>query len=87
MATKTPASDLQTRFPRLAERLPDGFVNGVNVVYAGWRRLGYFKYLIAAVVMWFIPDLLEAEVLPILEARFGTTVLFESLRTVFSRLF
>jgi branched-chain amino acid transport system permease protein len=78
MATKTPASDLQTRFPRLAGRLPEGFVNGANVVYSGWRRLGYFKYLIAAVIMYFIPTLLEAEFLPILKGSFGTTVLFDT---------
>ena len=80
MATNAPASDFRTyleqRFPRLSERLPDGFVNNFNVVFVGWRRLGYFKYLLAAVIMWYIPSLQEQDWLPALQDSFGQTVLF-----------
>ncbi|MDQ4124318.1 MAG: branched-chain amino acid ABC transporter permease [Actinomycetota bacterium] len=80
MATKAPASDLRTylddRFPRLSRSLPEGFVSAANVVYVGWRRLGYLKYLLAAVIMWFLPTFLEGGYLPVLEGSFGVTVLF-----------
>jgi branched-chain amino acid transport system permease protein len=82
MATNTPSSDLRTylndRYPRLSDRLPDGFVSSANVVFVGWRRLGYLKYLLAALIMYFIPTLLEAEVLPFLQGSFGTTILFNT---------
>ena len=80
MATKAPTSDfrsyLDERFPRLSNRLPDGFVSPANVVFIGWRRLGYFKYLLAAVLMWFIPLIQEQEWMPALQGSFGTTVVF-----------
>ncbi|HEV2754589.1 MAG TPA: hypothetical protein VG318_02275 [Actinomycetota bacterium] len=77
---KAPTSDLRTylesNYPRTAERLPDGFVSAANVAFVGWRRMGYFRYLLAAALMWFIPTLMEAEVLPVLGGNFGITVLF-----------
>ncbi|HEX2296190.1 MAG TPA: branched-chain amino acid ABC transporter permease [Actinomycetota bacterium] len=80
MATKAGASDFRTyldeRFPRLSGRLPEGFVNSANVVFVGWRRLGYFKYLLAGVLMWYIPELLERDWMPLLQGNFGITVLF-----------
>jgi branched-chain amino acid transport system permease protein len=78
--SKAPSSDLrthlQTNYPRTAERLPDGLMNAGNVAFVGWRRMGYFRYLVAAILMWFIPTLMEAEVLPVLGGNFGITVLF-----------
>ncbi|HYO60948.1 MAG TPA: hypothetical protein VEU29_03515 [Actinomycetota bacterium] len=47
-----------------------------NVLVDGWRKLGYFKYLLAAVIMWFIPLLQEQEWMPALQGTFGQTVLF-----------
>ncbi len=77
---RAPVSDLRSyldgNFPRLSRRLPEGFVNTANVAFVGWRRMGYFRYLLAAVLMWFIPTLMEAEVLPILGGGFGVSVLF-----------
>ena len=79
---KAPTSDLRTyldrQFPRLSGRLPDGFVKNANPVFVGWRRMGYFRYLLAAVLMYFIPDILESNALPILGGRFGVTVLFDT---------
>jgi branched-chain amino acid transport system permease protein len=78
--SKAPTTDLRTyldsNFPRLSQRLPDGFVSSGNVVFRGWRMMGYFRYLVAAILMWFIPNLMEAEVLPVLGGGFGITVLF-----------
>lgn len=80
MALKAPTSDLRTyldeHFPRASRRLPDGVVSSANVVFVGWRKLGYFKYLLAAVLMWFIPTLLEQDFMPLLKGNFGITVLF-----------
>jgi branched-chain amino acid transport system permease protein len=49
-----------------------------NVLVDGWRKLGYAKYLLAALIMYFIPNVLEAGVLPVLEGSFGVTVLFNT---------
>ncbi|MDQ3953178.1 MAG: branched-chain amino acid ABC transporter permease [Actinomycetota bacterium] len=77
---KAPTSDfrsyLDSNFPRLSQRLPDGFVSGANVAFVGWRRMGYFRYLFAAVLMWFIPELLGRDWFPLLQGNFGITVLF-----------
>ncbi|MDQ4024516.1 MAG: branched-chain amino acid ABC transporter permease, partial [Actinomycetota bacterium] len=77
---KTPTSDLRsyldTNFPRLSQRLPDGVVGGANIAFVGWRRMGYFRYLFAAILMWFIPALLEQDWFPVLQGGLGTTVLF-----------
>src|SRR5688500_2676382 len=80
MATKAPSSDLRSyldqRFPRTSERLPDGFVSGANVIFVGWRKLGYLKYLLAAVIMWYIPLLQDQDWMPFLQGSFGQTILF-----------
>jgi branched-chain amino acid transport system permease protein len=77
---KAPASDFRTyldsNYPRLAQRLPEGFVNGANVVFQGWRAIGYFRYLIAAILMFFIPELMKQDWFPLLQGNFGVTVLF-----------
>jgi branched-chain amino acid transport system permease protein len=78
--SKAPSSDLkthlETNYPRTANALPDGLMNAGNVAFVGWRRMGYFRYLVAAAIMWFIPTLLDAEILPVLGGNFGITVLF-----------
>ena len=78
--SKAPTTDLKTyldsNYPRLSQRLPDGVISSGNVVFRGWRAMGYFRYLVAAILMWFIPNLMEAEVLPVLGGGFGITVLF-----------
>ncbi|MFN2588860.1 MAG: branched-chain amino acid ABC transporter permease [Actinomycetota bacterium] len=77
---KAPTSDLRTylesNYPRTAARLPEGVVNAGNVVFVGWRRIGYFRYLIAAVLMFFIPELMDQDWFPLLQGNFGITVLF-----------
>ncbi|MDQ3982227.1 MAG: branched-chain amino acid ABC transporter permease [Actinomycetota bacterium] len=79
---KAPTSDLRSyldaNFPRLSQRLPDGVVAGANVPFMGWRRMGYFRYLFAAILMWFIPALMEKDWFPLLQGTFGTTVLFNT---------
>ncbi len=69
---------LDDHFPRISGRLPDSVVKPLNVFYRGWDRLGYFRYLVAAILMFFIPNVLESGRLPVLEGRFGITVLFDT---------
>ncbi|MDQ3916753.1 MAG: branched-chain amino acid ABC transporter permease [Actinomycetota bacterium] len=77
---KAPTSDLRTylesNYPRTANALPDGLLDAGNVVFVGWRRIGYFRYLVAAFLMWWIPWLMDNDVLPVLQGNFGITVLF-----------
>lgn len=80
MATRVRARDLREeldrKVPRLSRSLPDNVVGPLNVVWSGWQRLGYFRYLIAAAFMWVIPVAMEEEWLPVLQGGFGTNVLF-----------
>ena len=82
MAVKTQHLSERLRdFPRLARALPDGAIDSLNVVYRGWQILShyYITYLLAAVVMFFIPHLMELEGLPEgfpLQGSYGTNVLF-----------
>ena len=82
MAVKTQhLRDRLRDFPRLARAIPDGAIDSLNVVYRGWQILShdYITYLLAAVVMFFIPHLMEIEGLPEwfpLSGGFGTSVLF-----------
>ena len=71
-------SHLDANFPRLSKGLSDGVVAVANVPFVGWRRIGYFRYLFAAVFMWFIPALMEKDWFPFLQGTFGTTVLFNT---------
>jgi branched-chain amino acid transport system permease protein len=78
----TPAAEFRTyldrRFPRMSPRLPDGVVNPLGIVYRGWQRLGYFRYLVAALVMIAIPFLINSGAVPYLEGAAGNTVLFRT---------
>ena len=68
-------------FPRISRMIPDGAVDKLNVPYRGWQVLShyYITYLLAAVVMFFIPVIMDLEGLPEwfpLSGGFGTNVLF-----------
>ena len=80
MATKTAGLDLRAHlsrnYPKLAPRLPDGVVAPMEAVWRVWRRIGYFRYLVAALLMAVIPFLLKADVLPVLSGLAGVEVLF-----------
>lgn len=69
-------SHLDRNYPRLSEKLPDGFVTPANVAWRGWRRMGYFRYLIAAALMAVIPYLMDNDIFPILQGGYGINVLF-----------
>lgn len=73
---------LDREYPRTSNALPDGVVEVLAAIRHGWKRIGYFKYLVIAVVMWWIPVIMDSGILegiPIIEALdggFGTNVLF-----------
>ncbi len=75
-----PAGDLRShldrRYPNISARLPDAIVDPLNVGWRGWNRLGYFRYLLAAALMWMIPIAMEKEWIPVLQGGFGIDVLF-----------
>ena len=49
---------------------------GAQVLKRGWNRLGYARYLVAAMVMWFVPSLMSEGYFPYLTGGYGTQVLF-----------
>ena len=73
---------LDNEYPRTSKALPDPIVSVFGVIRDTWRRIGYFRYLVIAIGMYFIPVLMDEGALvgiPILEALdggFGTNVLF-----------
>ncbi len=69
-------SHLDRNYPRLSQRLPDAVVAPSNIAWRGWRRLGYFRYLIAAALMGVIPWLMDNDYFPILQGGYGINVLF-----------
>ena len=69
---------LTRNYPRTAERMPDGALGVIGPVWTFWRKMGYFRYLLAAIIMWFIPVWLEEGYLPILQGGFGVDVLFNT---------
>lgn len=79
-ATKTRAEDLRPyldrNYPRLSQKLPDAVVRPANVAWRGWRRMGYFRYLVAAVLMATIPWLMDNDIFPILQGGYGINILF-----------
>lgn len=81
MASRAPVQeDLRTyldrNYPRLSSKLPDGVVGPGNIAWRGWRRMGYFRYLIAAAFMAIIPYLMDNDIFPILQGGYGINVLF-----------
>lgn len=69
-------SYLDRNYPKLSQKLPNGFVSPANVAWRGWRRMGYFRYLIAAALMATIPWLMDNDIFPILQGGYGINVLF-----------
>jgi branched-chain amino acid transport system permease protein len=73
---------LDSEYPRVSKALPDGVVAPLGVIRDSWKRIGYWRYLLLAIMMWFIPVLMDAdfiEHIPILEylaGGFGKSVLF-----------
>jgi branched-chain amino acid transport system permease protein len=69
---------LERTFPRLANTIPDGAIDTLNVPYQGWKTISryYINYLIAAALMALIPVLMERDMFPILTGGFGIQVLF-----------
>ena len=82
MAVKTQhLRERLSAFPRLSRAIPEGTVDTLNVPYRGWQILShyYLTYILAAVVMFFIPLFMEIDGLPEsfpLQGGFGTNVLF-----------
>ena len=69
-------SKLDETVPRISKRLPDAVIGPLEVVWRGWNRIGYFRYLVAALFMAGIPVALDRGWLPVLEGGFGVQVLF-----------
>ncbi|MGH2808064.1 MAG: branched-chain amino acid ABC transporter permease [Actinomycetota bacterium] len=69
---------LQRTTPRLANVLPDGAIDTLNVPYQGWKTISryYINYVIAAALMASIPYLMENDLFPVLQGGFGVQVLF-----------
>ena len=81
MASRAPVQeDLRTyldrNYPRVSAKLPDAVVGPGNIAWRGWRRMGYFRYLIAAALMATIPYLMDNDIFPILQGGYGINVLF-----------
>jgi len=75
-APETLRSHLDRNYPRLSQKLPDTFVTPANVAFQGWRKLGYFRYLLAAILMATIPYLMDNDIFPILQGGYGINILF-----------
>lgn len=67
---------LDRNYPKMSGRMPDGVVGPLEKLWKGWVKLGYFRYLLMGVLMYFIPVLMEADLIPYLQGGFGTNVLF-----------
>ena len=67
---------LDENYPRVSKQLPSGVVAALNVIWIGWKRLGWTRYIVIAVLMWFVPVAMEADLVPYLSGGFGTSVLF-----------
>lgn len=69
---------LDRNYPRLSQKLPDRVVTPANVAWRGWRRLGYFRYLVAGALMATIPWLMDNDIFPILQGGYGINILFNT---------
>ncbi|MEA2452516.1 MAG: branched-chain amino acid transport system permease protein [Actinomycetota bacterium] len=50
--------------------------NSSNFIVAGWEKLGFVRYLIAAAFMWSIPILMDKDIFPVLNGSKGINILF-----------
>jgi branched-chain amino acid transport system permease protein len=71
-------SYLDRTYPRVSKRTPDRVARPLGLLWTGWRRLGYGRYLVAALVMIAIPFLINSGAVPYLEGAAGNTVLFRT---------
>jgi branched-chain amino acid transport system permease protein len=60
-------SYLKSNYPRTAERVPDGVISVAAVPFRAWNSIGYFRYVIAALLMACVPILMDPEIIPALE--------------------
>ncbi|MDQ3985400.1 MAG: branched-chain amino acid ABC transporter permease [Actinomycetota bacterium] len=67
---------LDENYPRISKQLPSGVVSVLNLIWTGWKRLGWTRYILIAVLMWFVPVAMQADLVPYLSGGFGTSVLF-----------
>jgi branched-chain amino acid transport system permease protein len=58
---------LNNNYPRTAERVPDGVVKVAAVPFRAWNSIGYFRYLIGALLMASVPILMDPEIIPAFE--------------------
>jgi len=54
---------LNEAYPKTSDRLPDGVVNAFNGPYRAYYAIGYWRYLVAALLMATIPILMEPSIL------------------------
>jgi branched-chain amino acid transport system permease protein len=77
MARRT--TDLRTQldanYPRLSSKLPDDVVKPAAVIWRGWQRIGYGRYLVAAALMALIPIAMDNGYFPVLTGEYGKNVL------------
>ncbi|MDP9226777.1 MAG: branched-chain amino acid ABC transporter permease, partial [Actinomycetota bacterium] len=66
---------LNATYPRLSRRLPDDVVRPMGVVWTGWQRIGYGRYVVAAAIMALIPLAMDNGYFPVLTGDYGKNVL------------
>lgn len=67
---------LRRNYPRAAQKLPSGVIAVMGTIFSLWQRIGYFRYLLIGLVLWFVPTAMENDIIPYLQGGFGTNVLF-----------
>jgi branched-chain amino acid transport system permease protein len=73
--TRDLRTHLNTNFPRISARIPDDVVKPANVLWAGWQRIGYGRYLVAAALMALVPLAMDNGSFPVLKGEYGKEVL------------
>lgn len=67
---------MSRNYPRFAQVMPDPVMKGMGGVWNFWQRIGYFRYLLIGVILWFVPTAMENDLVPYLTGGFGTQILF-----------
>jgi branched-chain amino acid transport system permease protein len=65
--TKDLRTYLDNNYPKVAERVPDGVVKVAAVPFRAWNSIGYFRYLVGALLMACVPILMDPEIIPAFE--------------------
>jgi branched-chain amino acid transport system permease protein len=73
--TRDLRAHLTANYPRLSARLPEEVIKPANVVWAGWQRIGYGRYLVAAALMALVPLAMDNGYFPVLTGNYGKDVL------------